>query len=60
MLKDFRRSVYDHIEKQYLLRLMAETSEDFEKACSLSGLGRSRLYGLLKHHALTLPADKSA
>jgi two-component system, NtrC family, response regulator len=59
-LKNFRRTAYDQIEKQYLLRLMAETSEDIEKACSLSGLGRSRLYGLLKHHALTLPTDKSA
>jgi two-component system NtrC family response regulator len=59
-LKNFRRSAYDQIEKQYLLRLMAETSEDIEKACRLSGLGRSRLYGLLKHHSLSLPADKSA
>jgi two-component system NtrC family response regulator len=59
-LKNFRRSAYDQIEKQYLLRLMAETFEDIEKACRLSGLGRSRLYGLLKHHSLTLPADKSA
>jgi two-component system NtrC family response regulator len=59
-LKNFRRTAYDQIEKQYLLRLMAETSEDIEKACRLSGLGRSRLYGLLKHHSLSLPADKSA
>jgi two-component system, NtrC family, response regulator len=59
-LKNFRRTAYDHIEKQYLLRLMADTSDDFEKACKLSGLGRSRLYGLLKHHTLTLPADKSS
>jgi two-component system NtrC family response regulator len=59
-LKNFRRTAYDRIEKQYLLHLMAETSEDIEKACRLSGLKRSRLYGLLKHHVLTLPADKSA
>ncbi|MFH0998821.1 MAG: sigma-54 dependent transcriptional regulator [Pseudomonadota bacterium] len=57
-LKNFRRSAYDQIEKQYLFRLMAETSEDIEKACKISGLGRSRLYSLLKHHSLTLPADK--
>ena len=54
-LKNFRQSAYDRIEKQYLLRLMAESSEDIEKACKLSGLGRSRLYGLMKHHALSFP-----
>ncbi len=59
-LKNFRRDAFDQIEKQYLLRLMTETSEDIEKACKLSGLGRSRLYGLLKRHALTLPANKIA
>ncbi len=59
-LKNFRRTAYDRIEKQYLLSLMTETSDDIENACRLSGLGRSRLYGLLKHHSLTLPADKSA
>jgi two-component system, NtrC family, response regulator len=60
VLKDFRRTTYDRIEKQYLLRLMAATADDIEKACRLSGLGRSRLYGLLKSHALSLPSDNSA
>ena len=59
-LKNFRRSAYERIEKHYISRLMAETSEDIEKACRISGLGRSRLYGLLKDHALSLPGDKSA
>jgi two-component system, NtrC family, response regulator len=57
-LKNFRRAAYDAIEKQYLLRLMTESSEDIEKACRLSGLRRSRLYGLLKIHDLSLPAVK--
>jgi two-component system NtrC family response regulator len=59
-LKDYRRTAYDRIEKQYLLCLMEKAPDDIENACRLSGLGRSRLYGLLKRHALSLPTDKSA
>lgn len=51
-LKEFRRGKYDEIEKGYLFRLMSDTTDDMEKACRISGLSRSRLYGLLKHHKM--------
>lgn len=59
-LKNFRRIAYEQIEKQYLLQLMVQASDDIGIACRLSGIGRSRLYGLLKYHAVTPPAAKSS
>ncbi|SHO52428.1 sigma-54-dependent transcriptional regulator [Desulfopila aestuarii] len=50
--KEYRRLQLSRIEKQYLQRLLAETEGDGELACRLSGLSRSRLYGLLKIHSL--------
>jgi len=51
--KEYRRQLTADIEKHYLQRLLKETEGDITKACAISGLSRSRLYDLLKIHALT-------
>jgi two-component system NtrC family response regulator len=47
-LKEFRESM----EKRYLEDLLSIVNRDMKKACSISGLSRSRLYDLLKKYAL--------
>ncbi len=42
------------LEKAYLDRLIQIARGDREKACSLSGVSQSHLYGLLKKYGLTL------
>ena len=41
------------MEKNYLSELMRMTGGDIKKACRISGLSRSRLYGLLQEHRVT-------
>ncbi len=41
------------MEKNYLSELMRITGGDMKKACSISGLCRSRLYSLLHEYRLT-------
>jgi two-component system NtrC family response regulator len=48
-LKQYR----ENADRQYLLNLMAYTQGNVRRACSLSGLSRSRLYDLLKHHQIS-------
>ena len=48
-LRDYR----DLMDKQYLQELMNITDGNIRKACSTSGLSRSRLYALLQKHNLT-------
>ncbi len=52
-LKEYRRILSNDIEKHYLQRLMRTSGGDMTKACTISGVSRSRLYDLLKHHVLT-------
>ncbi|HAA05022.1 MAG TPA: Fis family transcriptional regulator [Syntrophobacteraceae bacterium] len=40
-------------EKRYLEKLMTQSVGSIKKACLISGLSRSRLYELLKHHRIT-------
>lgn len=47
-LREYRQAM----ERQYLQELMAAARDDIPAACRLSGLSRSRLYGLLKKYAL--------
>jgi len=54
-LKDLRESTYAGVEKQYLQQLMKATVGDIAQACRLSGVGRARLYFLLKKHGLSTP-----
>lgn len=55
--KEYRRRLTSDIEHHYLTRLLKETGSDMGKACVISGLGRSRLYDLLKIHGLTGTPD---
>ncbi|MCF8130384.1 MAG: sigma-54 dependent transcriptional regulator [Deltaproteobacteria bacterium] len=43
-------------ERQYIEDLLSYTGWDMRKACSVSGLSRSRLYGRLKKHEIKRPA----
>ncbi|MDJ0622345.1 MAG: sigma 54-interacting transcriptional regulator, partial [Desulfocapsaceae bacterium] len=40
------------LEKNYLKRLINQSQGDHRAACQISGISRSRLYGLLKKHGL--------
>lgn len=55
--KEYRRTLTNDIEKQYLQRLLKETNGDIAKACTISQLSRSRLYDLLKLHSLSSTTD---
>ncbi|MFO8049434.1 MAG: sigma-54 dependent transcriptional regulator [Desulfosudaceae bacterium] len=49
---DFRKAVLEETEKSYLKRLTAETNGDIDEMIRLSGLSKSRIYGLLSKHNL--------
>ncbi len=49
-LHEYRESVYNEAEKQYLEDLMALSGNHIAQACRTSGLSQSRLYALLKKH----------
>jgi two-component system NtrC family response regulator len=53
-LADYRRDIIVEAEAEYLRQLISRSQGDVEKAVSLSGLSRSRLYALLKNHGLSL------
>ncbi len=52
-LQDRREAAVAEAERQYLEELMAHTGGNIKQACAVSGLSRSRLYGLLKKHAVS-------
>jgi len=54
--RDFRDKEVDNLERIYLLKLISRTNGDLGEAGLLSGLGRSRLYQLLKKHRIKRPA----
>jgi two-component system NtrC family response regulator len=47
---EYKDSVLSEAEKKYFTRLMEITQGDVPQACKISGLGRTRLYALLKKH----------
>ncbi|MDY6824336.1 MAG: sigma-54 dependent transcriptional regulator [Thermodesulfobacteriota bacterium] len=47
-LRDYREKAIAEIEKQYLKKLLTATHGNIKEACQISGISRSRLYGLLK------------
>jgi two-component system NtrC family response regulator len=51
-LQQVRESAVAESEQQYLQDLLAYTRGRIREACSISGLGRSRLYDLLKKYRL--------
>ncbi|VFQ45080.1 sigma-54-dependent transcriptional regulator [Desulfoluna butyratoxydans] len=50
--KAYRESVLNKAEKTYLQELMKVTRGSIKDACAISGLGRTRLYTLLKKHSV--------
>ena len=52
-LQEFRETILQQAEKQYLKELLALTEYNIPKACHLAGLSQSRLYALLKHHQIS-------
>lgn len=49
-MKELREQSIAEFESQYLHDLMLQTSGDIKEACLVSGLGRARLYELMKKH----------
>ncbi len=52
-LKEYRETGIAAIEKEYLSKLMLTTNGNIKGACTVSGLSRSRLYGLMKKYQVT-------
>jgi two-component system NtrC family response regulator len=49
-MKEFRAELIAEGEKKYLHDLISRTGGDIKEACRISGLGRARLYGLIKKY----------
>ena len=54
--QEFRIETIGKMERQYLQELLAEANDNIKKACSISGLSRSRLYELLKKYQISSPS----
>lgn len=54
-LKECRETGIGKIEKEYLEKLISVTKGDVRESGRISGLSRSRLYGLLKKHNIERP-----
>jgi two-component system, NtrC family, response regulator len=52
-MKEFRDNFIAEIEKNYLLELLEVTNGNIKEACSISGLGRARFYGIMKNHGIS-------
>ena len=53
-LGEFLGDLRVEAEKRYLETLVVESRGEIQEACKIAGLGRSRLYGLLKKHDMQL------
>ncbi len=51
--KEFRKQAILDREKDYLNDLISLTDGNMDMACTVSGLGRTRLYDLMKNHGIT-------
>ena len=51
--RDFRNTVVSDMEKKYFQNLIKSTRGGIRQACQISGLGRSRLYTLLKKYDIS-------
>lgn len=58
-LKDLRDKSIEAIEREYLVKLMAQSGGDLQEACQVSGLGRARLYEMLKKYGIARIPDAS-
>ena len=52
-LGEFREAAIETSERQYLDALLAHHRHRMDEACEVSGVSRSRLYGLLHKHGLS-------
>lgn len=52
-LQDFRQAAIAKAESQYLHNLMSLTRGSIKEACQISGLGRTRLYILMKKYKIS-------
>jgi len=52
-LQERREAAVNEAERQYLKELIAYTKGSINEACRISGLSRSRLYGILKKHSIS-------
>jgi two-component system NtrC family response regulator len=50
--KAYKQEVAAQAEQTYLRRLMKRSQGNIARACAISGLGRTRLYDLLKEHGI--------
>ena len=53
-MKDFRESLIAENEKAYISELLELTKGDIKEACRISGLGRARIYGLMKAYGISI------
>jgi two-component system NtrC family response regulator len=51
-LQKHRETAVAEAERQYLEKLIVKTEGDIRESCRISGLSRSRLYGLFKKHGI--------
>ena len=51
--KSFRTQALERVEKQYIQCLLDQTRGNITQACQASGLGRTRLYELMKKHGIS-------
>ena len=51
-LKERREAIFAREEQQYLQELMASTGGNISASCKISGLGRARLYQLIKKYGI--------
>ncbi|MCG8563965.1 MAG: sigma-54 dependent transcriptional regulator [Desulfobacterales bacterium] len=51
--KEFRTRALDQVEQEYIQCLLDQTRGDMARACQVSGMGRTRLYELMKKHGIT-------
>jgi two-component system NtrC family response regulator len=54
-LKDYRNEAMAEMERKYLKDLLTMTQGNISDALRISGLSRSRLYGLLKKYQISVP-----
>jgi two-component system NtrC family response regulator len=52
-IKELRESVICENEKKYIMELLSVTKGDIKEACRIAGLGRARLYGLMKNYGIS-------
>ena len=52
-IKEFRENIIYENEKKYLKELLSITKGNIKEACRIAGLGRARMYGLIKNYGIS-------